>query len=341
MSKAETGMTIRSTQVRGVDRQGDQTYLLTFESPTSPSTDAFRSPYVNEILVGGPQGGAAPSGFYSTSFAHYPVTETDISLSNITYNNVTSSKHGLAPVSPADATKFLNGAATPAYAQVKDSDLSTSDITTNNVSTSKHGFAPKAPNDSTRYLDGTGNYSVPAGSGGSGALVLLEQHTASSSTSLNFTACLSSTYDEYAIEFVGVVPATNAAVLILRFSTDGGSTYDSTSGHYGWSTLGFSSASSGVNGSQSDTSIQFRAGITTGVAASGSLSGALKLAIASSLYTRAWGTLSFIGDTGFPAEGFVLSGAYLQTTAPNAFQVLMSTGNIASGIVRVYGIAKS
>lgn len=57
--------------------------------------------------------------------------------------DVTSTTHGLAPKSPADATKFLNGAATPAFALVKDSDLSTSDITTNDVSTSKHGFASK------------------------------------------------------------------------------------------------------------------------------------------------------------------------------------------------------
>ena len=65
------------------------------------------------------------------------------------------------PASPSDATKFLNGASSPAFAQVKDSDLSTSDVTTNNVSTSKHGFAPKAPNDATKFLDGTGNYSAP------------------------------------------------------------------------------------------------------------------------------------------------------------------------------------
>ena len=66
------------------------------------------------------------------------------------------------PTSPADATKFLNGASAPTFAQVKDSDLSVSDITTNNVSTAKHGFAPKAPNDATKFLDGTGNYSTPA-----------------------------------------------------------------------------------------------------------------------------------------------------------------------------------
>jgi hypothetical protein len=76
---------------------------------------------------------------------------------------------GLA--SPNDPTKFLNGAALPAYAAVKDSDLAVTDITTNNVSIAKHGFAPKAPNDATKYLDGTGVYSTPpsGGSGGGGA----------------------------------------------------------------------------------------------------------------------------------------------------------------------------
>lgn len=89
------------------------------------------------------------------------VVEADITLADNTTNNVTSTKHGFAPKSPADATKFLNGAATSAWAAVKDSDLSTSDITTNDVSTTKHGFAPKAPNDPTKFLDGMGAYSVP------------------------------------------------------------------------------------------------------------------------------------------------------------------------------------
>ena len=70
-------------------------------------------------------------------------------------------ERGSLPASPSDATKFLNGAAPPVFAQVKDSDLSLSDVTSNNVSTAKHGFAPKAPNDATKFLDGTGNYSAP------------------------------------------------------------------------------------------------------------------------------------------------------------------------------------
>lgn len=71
-----------------------------------------------------------------------------------TTGNATSTKHGWAPKTPADATKFLNGAATAAYAQVKDSDLSTSDVTTNNVTSTKHGFAPKSGADATTFLNG-------------------------------------------------------------------------------------------------------------------------------------------------------------------------------------------
>lgn len=73
---------------------------------------------------------------------------------DVTTLNVTSTKHGLTPKSGADATTFLNGAATPAYAAVKDSDLATTDITTNNVTSTKHGFAPKSGADATTFLNG-------------------------------------------------------------------------------------------------------------------------------------------------------------------------------------------
>lgn len=85
-------------------------------------------------------------------------TEGSITLADVTTDDVSSTKHGFAPKSPADATKFLNGAANPAYAEVKDSDLSLSDITTNDVSTTKHGFVPKAPNDTTKFLRGDGTW---------------------------------------------------------------------------------------------------------------------------------------------------------------------------------------
>lgn len=92
-----------------------------------------------------------------------PVVEGDIALTDITTNDVVSTKHGFAPKAPADATKFLNGAATPVYAQVKDSDLALTDITTNNASATKHGFVPKLLNDPTKFYDSTGNFSTAGG----------------------------------------------------------------------------------------------------------------------------------------------------------------------------------
>lgn len=82
------------------------------------------------------------------------LAEAALATTDITTNNVTSTKHGFAPKSPGNAAQFLNGAATPAYAAVTDADLSTTDVTTNNVSSTKHGFAPKSPADATLFLNG-------------------------------------------------------------------------------------------------------------------------------------------------------------------------------------------
>lgn len=125
-----------------------------------------------------------------------PVAAESLTFADSTLNNVSSVTHGLAPKSPADATKFLNGAATPDYAQVKDSDLSTTDITTNNVSTSKHGFAPKAPNDATKFLNGANPpaFSVPIGT-----VTLKTSATASAAQSITISGLDLSTDQQYLI----------------------------------------------------------------------------------------------------------------------------------------------
>lgn len=71
---------------------------------------------------------------------------------------------------PPDATMFLNGAATPAFAKVKDTDLSmTAASAVNDVTITTHGFAPILPNDATKFLNGAGAYTVPASGGGAGS----------------------------------------------------------------------------------------------------------------------------------------------------------------------------
>lgn len=63
--------------------------------------------------------------------------------------------------------------AAPDWQRIVESDIDLSANTTNNVNVTRHGFTPVLPNDATKYLDGTGNYTVPTGTGGSGAPFVL------------------------------------------------------------------------------------------------------------------------------------------------------------------------
>lgn len=92
------------------------------------------------------------------------LTLTSLSCTScVTSGNITSLDTAKLQTVPSDATKFLNGAATPVWAAVKDSDLSTSNITTNDATTAKHGFIKKLSNSALDYMDGSGNWSQPLG----------------------------------------------------------------------------------------------------------------------------------------------------------------------------------
>jgi Head domain of trimeric autotransporter adhesin len=136
------------------------------------------------------------------------VTDANLTTTDVTTNNVSTSKHGFAPKAPNDGTKFLDGLG--AYDTVKDSDLSLSDITTNDVSTTKHGFAPKAPNDTTKFLRGDGTWAVPAG-GGLTKFTEAENTSAPNGTVYvdSLTAAASSTNADFAI-----VPKGSGALLV-------------------------------------------------------------------------------------------------------------------------------
>lgn len=91
------------------------------------------------------------------------VTDANLTTTDITTNNVSTTKHGFVPKAPNDATQFLDG--TGAFDTVKDTDLSLSDNTTNDVSAARHGFVPKLPNNTTTFLRGDGTFATPAAGG--------------------------------------------------------------------------------------------------------------------------------------------------------------------------------
>lgn len=197
--------------------------------------------------------------------------------------------------------------------------------------------SPLSDGEVLTYDSGGGVWTNAAPVGGAG-LVLLEQHTASASASLDFTSWYSSTYDEYLIEFLNITHGAGATPRI-RFSTDGGSSYDST-GIYDWTAFYvFNTGGSGVIGTASDTGISFR-NTTTTLGANGSWNGTLRLMNPGGAnYKQLIGQMHWYDGT----IGIITwqgSSIYRNTTAVDAFQFDPTSGTFTAGTVRVYGFAK-
>jgi hypothetical protein len=191
------------------------------------------------------------------------------------------------------------------------------------------------------YARGDHKHGMPANPGGGGALVLLEQHTASSSATLDFTTFISSTYDEYIFDMINVQPATNATDLWLRFGTGGGPTYATADYNYadyrfvqtpgsasgGGTTQGQILVTNGIDRVSNDTKF--------------GVSGTIRLFSPQStaVYKFIRGDIVYANSSAV-LEGTVLAGDWAQLTALTAARFLFSSGNIALGTIRVYGVAK-
>lgn len=179
----------------------------------------------------------------------------------------------------------------------------------------------------------------PGGGGGSsGALVLLERHTASNSTSLDFTTCLSATYTRYIIDIVGMNPATDQDHIIMRVSTDGGSTF--ASANYSWAGSRWSFGGNAQTGATSGSSfgLDVNGGITNSTIV-GSFSSSIALSISASGYPRITATSGAWDNTSNPDIISILTGSYKSVTLINAFQIKGGSGNLSVGDVRCYGVA--
>lgn len=174
--------------------------------------------------------------------------------------------------------------------------------------------------------------------GGGGALVLLEQHTASSSASLDFTSFISSTYDTYIAELVGILPATSGANLILRMgagSVDSGNDYQFV-GLYngvGDSLTGFSLSPS--------SAIQMAATVTNSNTAF-TIDGSWKFQnlASTTLWKTGAGTITSTAGGSSALYQWTASGLWESAPAADRLSFLFSSGAITSGTVRMYGVTK-
>lgn len=175
--------------------------------------------------------------------------------------------------------------------------------------------------------------------GAGGGLVFLEAHTASASATLDFTAFISGTYDEYLLEIVGLQPATDDVTLQFLVGTGGGPTYATS--NYRWSVWAVTdAAASGAGGSTSDSSVTLSANL--GNASTKSASFSMRIFNPQSATLHKLGTFDGTGiDNSDNTKRLMGSWDWPDPTALTAVRFLYSGGNIASGIIRAYGLSKS
>jgi hypothetical protein len=180
-----------------------------------------------------------------------------------------------------------------------------------------------------------------------GTLILLSTQTASNSATISFTTGLDSTYDEYQFHFINIRPATDAVEFTFNMSTDSGSNYNVTKTSTFFRAANFEDGSASAFGYETtrdlaqSTSFQ-QLTTTVGNGADESCSGSLTLFNPSSTtYVKHF----ICNNSSYNAIDVSVndySAGYGNTTsAVNALQFKFSSGNIADGIIKLYGVKKS
>lgn len=181
---------------------------------------------------------------------------------------------------------------------------------------------------------------------GDGGSDLLDVKLASNSATIDFvlTKWLA-LYDRFEIDFEDVLPATNDVALGLRTSTNGGSSYDAGANDYIWTRLLYVHTGSGFNATGGDDVIELNGPGGTGGLSNVALEAASGKVIlhnpGAAGKTRVSWWINYICDNVSLVDaaynGFGVRNAALDT---DAVRFAMSSGNIASGTFRLYGMRK-
>jgi len=186
---------------------------------------------------------------------------------------------------------------------------------------------------------------LPASISG-GGMTLISTQTASSSATINFTSGIDDSYDGYVFKFINIHAGTHAADFTFNGSTDGGSNYNVTKTTTTWY----------ASHNESDSLTQFLydtghdiaqgtgycqiGGDAMGTDNDQSCSGTMFLFNPSSttFVKHFLVTMNTLTEADFNVNEY--TGGYLNSTsAINAVSFKMSSGNIDSGVIKLYGIS--
>ena len=177
-----------------------------------------------------------------------------------------------------------------------------------------------------------------------GSLVLISEQTASSSANISFTSGIDSTYKEYQFHFINIHAQTDDTFGTFQASTDGGSNYNTTATttffqakHDEADSATSLSYSSSLDFAQSTSFLYIQQPL--GADADQSFSGTMHLFNPSSttFVKHFISRINGIAHNDRTNDNFV-AGYFNTTSAINAVQFKISSGNIDSGTIKMYGV---
>jgi len=185
-----------------------------------------------------------------------------------------------------------------------------------------------------------------------GAMNLIKTQTASSSASISFIhgtsdVVFDGTYDTYLFKFINMHPASDGIFLQFQGNTAGGSGFNETITSSNFIAYHFEDGSAqalnyNAGGDLAQGTGFQRLSQNVGNDADQCVSGSLHLFKPSSttFVKHFIATTNTIADDNGPANSFV-SGYFNTTSAIDEIQFKMSSGNIDSGVIKMYGLSKS
>jgi hypothetical protein len=177
-----------------------------------------------------------------------------------------------------------------------------------------------------------------------GSMTLLQTQTASSSSTIDFTSNIDSTYDVYVFKFYNMHPATNDVILTFNGSTDSGSNYNVTKtttffvarhSESGTSNFGYV-----TNRDEAQSTSAQKLNYDVGNLDDEDVCGTLTLYNPSSTtFVKHFVSRAVGNGQAEECHDSYVSGYFNTTSSIDAVRFQMSSGNIDSGVIKLYGIS--
>ncbi len=168
--------------------------------------------------------------------------------------------------------------------------------------------------------------------------IFLSTQTASNSASLSFTSLITSQYPVYYIKIRSIIPATDTNNLVLTYSTNNGSTY--LNSNYLWSNYSVNSSAGAADFfSSSDTQCALALQLSNSSTTTGLNGNYYLFGFGQSVVATFFGNGTLTNANGNP-DLFESAGMNTSTTPINAIKFALTSGNITSGTIDLYGMVK-